>query len=207
MPRRLLPSVAVVLFALSCASTASAQGWAGASVSHAAAPVHVADTPRGLNVRSGPGTAYPRVGVLPRGEGGRVAGCEPAGRWCLLRFDGGGEGWVYMPLTRPAATPASLGTGHGGIGHGGPPVDWQRLYRPDVPYVHAGTGRVNLRQGAGTHRRIVGKLAPGQGGFVQGCSADARWCLLTVPPHGVEGWVYMPLLRPLSPVPFAASGY
>ena len=78
----------------------------------------------------------------------------------------------------------------------GPPVDWRRLYTPDIPYIHKGTGRVNLRQGAGTHRAVVGKLYPGQGGYVRGCSADARWCLLAVAPHGAEGWVYMPLLAP-----------
>jgi len=150
--------------------------------------VHVADARAGLNVRSGPGTVYPRIGVLARGQGGQVAGCDARGRWCALTFPGGGGGWVYMPLTRPAIVPASLGA----------PVDWRRLYRPDIPYIHTGTGRVNLRQGAGTHRVVVAKLHPGQGGFVQGCSEDARWCLLTIPPHGVEGWAYMPLLEPIT---------
>lgn len=203
MPFRRTVSAALAL-AASVALPAAAQGWQAPPSAHsvvAAAPayapgsLHLADTRRGLNVRSGPGTTYPRIGVLPRGEGGIVAGCDAGGRWCALRFAGGAQGWVYMPLTRPAsarprpaAVPARLG----------PPVDWRRLYRPDVPYIHTGTGRVNLRQGAGTHRAVVGKLHPGQGGFVQGCSADARWCLLSIPPLGAEGWVYMPLLDPLT---------
>lgn len=204
MPRRPLPSLVAAFLALSLSglSPASAQGWSAAPA-FVPAPVHVADTPRGLNIRSGPGTAYPRIGVLARGEGGQIAGCEATGRWCALRFADGSTGWVYMPLTRPAARAASLGAGREG-----PAVDWRRLYRPDIPYFHIGTGRVNLRQGAGTHRRIVGKLHPGQGGFVQGCSADARWCLLAIPPHNAEGWVYMPLLKPAAPAaPAAATLY
>lgn len=195
MPLSVLPRFrsALAAFALiSAPLSALAQGWPGFPVAVQTAPapgsVHVANTPRGLNVRSGPGTVYPRIGVLPRGQGGQVAGCEASGRWCALSFPGGGQGWVYMPLTRPAALPARLG----------PTVDWRRLYRTDVPYVHTGKGRVNLRQGAGTHRTIVGKLYPGQGGLVRGCSADARWCLLSVPPYGTEGWVYMPLMKPLT---------
>ena len=182
--RRVLMALSMLTLPLVASSPSLAQGWSGA----APGSVHVADAPSGLNVRSGPGTAYPRVGVLARGQGGQVAGCDAGGRWCALTFPNGGSGWVYMPLTRPAIIPARLGV----------PVDWQRLYRTDVPYIHTGTGRVNLRQGAGTHRIVVAKLHPGQGGFVQGCSEDARWCLITIPPHGVEGWAYMPLLEPIA---------
>ena len=186
--RRCLAALIVPMALSFAAMPADAQGWAVAppAVAPAPGPVHVADTRQGLNVRSGPGVGFPRIGVLQRGQGGRVAGCAPGGLWCALRFPGGREGWVYMPYTRPAATPARLG----------PPRDWRRLYRTDVPYIHTGTGRVNLRQGAGTHRTVVGKLHPGQGGFVQGCTADARWCLLSIPPFGAEGWAYMPLLDP-----------
>lgn len=199
-PRTLTSRLRAALAALAmlAASPALAQGWAGGPVAAFVLPapgtVHVADTRRGLNVRAGPGTAFPRIGTLARGQGGRIAGCNETGRWCAMVFPNGGEGWVYMPLTRPAVAPASLGP----AARPGPPVDWRRLYRSDVPYIHTGTGRVNLRQGAGTHRIVVAKLHPGQGGFVQGCSEDARWCLLTIPPHGVEGWVYMPLLDPIT---------
>ncbi len=180
--RRIFAALSILVLPFGVASPSLAQGWSGPLPGS----VHVADARAGLNLRAGPGTAWPRIGVLSRGQGGQVAGCDAGGRWCALRFPDGREGWVYMPLTRPAVIPARLGV----------PVDWRRLYRPDVPYIHTGTGRVNLRQGAGEHRMVVGKLYPGQGGFVQGCSEDARWCLLTVPPYGAEGWVYMPLLEP-----------
>lgn len=193
-------AVALSLLAVpvAAASPASAQGWSGAPV-HAAAPapgaLRIADARQGLNVRAGPGTAFPRVGVLSRGQGGRVATCDAGGRWCALIFPNGGSGWVYMPLTRPAAVPASLGR----------PVDWRRLYRTDVPYIHTGKGRVNMRQGAGTHRIVVAQLNPGGGGYVQGCTQDARWCLISVPPNGVEGWVSMHLLDPHLPGSVTAS--
>ena len=181
-----LAAVSLLAVPLGMAAPAMAQGGQHAPAHTAVAPgaMRVADTRRGLNVRSGPGTAYPRIGVLPRGQGGQVMGCEASGQWCALSFAGGASGWVYIPMTRPAVVPARMG----------PRVDWRTLYRTDVPYIHTGTGRVNLRQGAGEHRNVVGKLHPGQGGYVRGCSADGRWCLLSVPPHGVEGWVYMPLL-------------
>jgi len=198
--RPALAALSMLAAPMVAASPVLAQGWSGAPfhavASGTAAPgaavpgtVRLADARRGLNVRAGPGTAYPRVGVLARGQGGRVATCDARGRWCALIFPNGGSGWVYMPLTRSAAVPASLGR----------PVDWRQRYRTDVPYIHTGQGRVNMRQGPGTHRTVVAQLNPGGGGFVQGCSADARWCLISVPPEGVEGWVSMHLLDPHLP--------
>ena len=159
---------------------------ANAQAVPAPGPVHINATDSGLNVRTGPGTEFPKIGRLRPAQGGVVLGCNATGRWCEMGFEDGGRGWVYMPLTRPLAAAAALRQ----------PVDWRQLYRPDVAYIHTGTGRVNLRQGAGTHRTVIGKLHPGQGGYVQGCSADAQWCLLTFPPNGYEAWVYMPLLKP-----------
>ena len=188
--RAALAVLSLLALPLVAVSPVAAQGWAPAPGS-----VHVADVRAGLNVRAGPGKAYPRIGVLARGQGGQVAGCDAGGRWCALTFANGGQGWVYMPMTRPAGVPASLRA----------PVDWRRLYRTDVPYIHTGQGRVNLRQGAGTHRTVVAQLNTGGGGFVQGCSEDARWCLISVPPNGIEGWVYMDLLDPIT-APAHAGG-
>ncbi|HEY9010321.1 MAG TPA: SH3 domain-containing protein [Devosia sp.] len=44
-----------------------------------------------LNVRSGPGTAFPVIDVLRPGEGVAVAGCRPG--WCFIRSRHG-EGWA-----------------------------------------------------------------------------------------------------------------
>lgn len=44
-----------------------------------------------LNLRSGPGTAYPVIGVLRPGDGVAVAGCRPG--WCFIQSRHG-EGWA-----------------------------------------------------------------------------------------------------------------
>jgi hypothetical protein len=57
-------------------------------------------TKQGVNVRSGPGNQYERVLTVPGGAEG-VALDEKNG-WRQLRFDGGGEGWVYQSWLAPA---------------------------------------------------------------------------------------------------------
>jgi uncharacterized protein YraI len=48
---------------------------------------------RDLNVRAGPGTQNPVIGVVGSGQSVNIRGCEQSGRWCTVAFDGG-EGWV-----------------------------------------------------------------------------------------------------------------
>jgi uncharacterized protein YraI len=59
--------------------------------SSAAAFAYSAHTTTNLNVRTGPGASYAKVGTLPVGFRVDVAGCQPG--WC--RIHGGGvSGWV-----------------------------------------------------------------------------------------------------------------
>lgn len=53
-----------------------------------------------INVRSGPGTDYPTVGLLIRGEQAAAKGRSAAGLWIQVAYPGvsGGLGWVYAPL-------------------------------------------------------------------------------------------------------------
>jgi hypothetical protein len=46
-----------------------------------------------LNVRSGPGTGYPVIGVLGSGQSTTIRGCLQSGTWCAIS-QGGEEGWV-----------------------------------------------------------------------------------------------------------------
>jgi SH3-like domain-containing protein len=46
-----------------------------------------------LNVRAGPGTGNPVIGVIGAGEPVSVGACIESGGWCSVAFDGG-EGWV-----------------------------------------------------------------------------------------------------------------
>ena len=55
-----------------------------------------------INVRSGPGTDYPRVGVLLNRQEVPALGRTPAGDWVQIIYPGVEEGvaWVYAPLVR-----------------------------------------------------------------------------------------------------------
>jgi uncharacterized protein YgiM (DUF1202 family) len=53
----------------------------------------IATATRDLNVRAGPGTPNPIVGVIGSGQSVNVIRCLESGRWCTVAF-GGGEGWV-----------------------------------------------------------------------------------------------------------------
>ena len=59
-----------------------------------------ADQQEGVNVRTGPGTEYPAVGILIVGEQVPAKGRSVAGLWIQVVYPGveGGLGWVYAPL-------------------------------------------------------------------------------------------------------------
>ncbi len=53
-----------------------------------------------INVRSGPGTGYTKVGVLVAGQTVPALGKSAAGLWIEIAYSGvqGGKAWVYSPL-------------------------------------------------------------------------------------------------------------
>ncbi len=53
-----------------------------------------------INVRGGPGTAYPKVGVLLAGQQAPAKGISTGGEWIMIEYPGvpGGVAWVYSPL-------------------------------------------------------------------------------------------------------------
>jgi len=61
-----------------------------------------ADPEEQINVRSGPGTDYPRVGVLLNRQRVPALGKTAAGNWVQILYLGVEEGvaWVYAPLVR-----------------------------------------------------------------------------------------------------------
>ena len=74
-----------------------------------------------INVRSGPGTDYPKVGVLLNRQQVPALGATPGGSWVQIAYPGveGGVAWVYAPLVRidgilpivePPPTPTPLTT-------------------------------------------------------------------------------------------------
>ncbi len=55
-----------------------------------------------INVRSGPGVFYPKVGVLLIGQKVPAKGRSPGGDWILVDYPGvaGGSAWVYAPYVQ-----------------------------------------------------------------------------------------------------------
>jgi hypothetical protein len=58
-----------------------------------------------INVRSGPGTAYPKVGVLLTGQTVPAKGRSVGGDWIMIVYPGvqWGVAWVYAPLVNVPA--------------------------------------------------------------------------------------------------------
>ena len=74
-----------------------------------------------INVRGGPGTDYPRLGVLIPGQQVPAYGRTPGGDWVQIAYPGvpGGVAWVYaflveisgsLPIVEPPPTPTPLTT-------------------------------------------------------------------------------------------------
>lgn len=64
--------------------------------------VIVSDPEEQINVRSGPGTDYPKIGVLLNRQQVPALGRLPGGTWIKIVYQGveSGVGWVYAPLTQ-----------------------------------------------------------------------------------------------------------
>ncbi|MDO9545802.1 MAG: SH3 domain-containing protein [Pelolinea sp.] len=58
------------------------------------------DQPDPVNVRSGPGSFFDKVGVLSPGQKVSVSGRSAGGDWVMIDYPGvpGNFGWVYSPL-------------------------------------------------------------------------------------------------------------
>ncbi len=52
-----------------------------------------------LNVRGGPGSNFPIIGLLRRGDVVTVLGQNPNSYWLYVRLPGGSEGWIARPYT------------------------------------------------------------------------------------------------------------
>jgi len=93
--KRLIIGIAVLLLLASSASTAfGVSGIEGKVTSY------------GLNVRIGPGVAYPIIGVLSRGDVVEVVGKNAAGTWLQIAYSRQ-EVWIsaaYVDLTGSLAT-------------------------------------------------------------------------------------------------------
>ncbi|MFN3644172.1 MAG: SH3 domain-containing protein [Gemmobacter sp.] len=151
-----------------------------------------------VELRFGPGIAFPAVGTLAPGETVRNLGCEGIGaaRWCRIRSTVGADitGWVYGRFLREGAAPrppAPPAPPAGGGDAGAGPDTWV------VRGLPAGD-RLNLRGAPTTQAPVLATLREGERLANLGCEmvGSARWCRVrTLGGVTVTGWVSGRYLR------------
>ncbi len=115
-----------------------------------------------LNVRAGPGSQYPVVGVIGAGEATMVSGCLESGKWCAVRT-GTEEGWAYADYL-------AMNTGGERIVLTQRPAD-AGIAVVEAP-AHKGSGDAGAAAG-GVTGAIVGAVAGGPVGAAVGGAAGA----------------------------------
>ncbi len=81
--------LALLVGGIAFAPAATAQGGSGGS-----SGPQLTVVAEGVNVRSGPGVAYPAVGLLTQGQQAPLIGHHAASGWWQVQLPGGGSGWV-----------------------------------------------------------------------------------------------------------------
>jgi uncharacterized protein YraI len=146
----------------------------------------MATASRDLNVRAGPGTQNPVIGVIGSGQSVNISGCEQSGRWCTVAFDGG-EGWVSARYL--------AGIEAGQVVVTEQPTGSVRVTRPATPGQATGvvTGGA---AGAVTGAVIGGPVGAAVGG-VAGVIAGGTAGTVLDPPTRVRTYVSAHRMRPV----------
>lgn len=145
-----------------------------------------------LNVRTGPGTNYPILGVVPPGTSGQLVGISPDSSWYAAQvspeYYAAGQAWVAaawvvtqnvqdLPVIQPPPAPPSVEV-------------------PQPPDTSQATGiatePINVRSGPGTQYPSYGAVPIGSAGQIVGVSEDGNWWVVSISqeldPSG-QGWV------------------
>ncbi len=148
-----------------------------------------------LNVRQGPGTIYPAIGQLARGQVVQLAGIRNANTtWVKVILADGRQGWCYAGYLQ-GSVPFS-----GFLIEGGQPAPV------------SGTGAtvtnanyVNVRTGPGVGYNIITTLARGSNVELLGRNANGTWAKVRLA-SGATGWMnayYLAGSTPVSTLPIA----
>lgn len=163
-------------------------------------PANVAPPPSGaptgtaidyLNVRTGPGTNYPILGVVAPGASAELAGKSQDGQWYAVKvapeFYAAGQAWVAAPwvVTQNAENLPVLPA---------PPAPPVTEVPPPPTGGAIGTAleTINVRSGPGTQYPSYGVVPIGASGQIIGISEDGQWWVVAISveidPSG-QGWV------------------
>jgi len=143
-------------------------------------PTYVAEVLGELvNLRSGPGSDYEALAILPLSDQVELLGKTADGEWIMVRAKDGQEGWIYKDLLQPqdgarmaVVTPPPTPTP-------GPPQVIVEL--------------ANLRTGPGAVYDLVTMLPMGAI-FVPEARNEAGDWVFGATPEGQEGWLFTTLL-------------
>ncbi len=150
-------------------------------------PDHITISSGLVNIRSGPGTSYDKVGELKAGETLQVIG--QSGDWYKVSLATGAAGYVANWLVQTALSGAStagstISSGGSTISSGGSTIsDSSKPYKKGT----VNTNNLNLRASPDSNAEKVTQLSQGTGVKVYERSGD--WYRI-VADNGCNGWVY-----------------
>jgi hypothetical protein len=153
----------------------------GTAVAGPALAAMMATATTNLNLRAGPGTQYPVVGVIGAGQSVPVDGCLSSGGWCRV-----GGGWASAGYLSGEMSGAPIIAFDGGT---------QVIERRDVDGGATGaiTGGVAGAVGGAIVGGPAGAAVGGVAGFVGGGAAGS----VIDPPERVRAYVSSNRIRPL----------
>jgi N-acetylmuramoyl-L-alanine amidase len=136
-----------------------------------------------LNVRSGPGVAFPVIARINRGAVFTVIGRNADASWLQILLAGNVQGWVNsryvqvtsfdVPITQPITTASAVVT----------------------------ASFLNIRSGPSAGFSILGTMSGGDVVTMVSRTPDSRWIEI-IARGGIQGWVNSRFLRPN--IPFAS---
>ncbi len=144
-----------------------------------------------LNVRSGPGEEYDRIGGAIAGEEFVITGKSEDGEWWQIEFDDQ-TGWIYAELGTVSDAENVPITGDS-MAESPASEDGTEAAAPEAesPLVTI-LGDMNIREGPGTDYARVGGATEGESFPITGKSSDGEWWQIDF--DGESGWVYAPFV-------------
>lgn len=140
-----------------------------------------------INVRSGPGLNYQKVGVVEMEQEVQLLGVDPQGFWYQIQAADGpdGKGWIAVDYIQTSDSDEL------------PVVGFQPANaNKDIPTPPSGEPSltalavINIRAGPDTNFEILGKLQQGQSAEILGISPDGRWYAIRyTPASSGRAWV------------------
>jgi uncharacterized protein YraI len=164
-----------------------------------------ASTAYQLKLRTGPGTSYDEITVLPAGIGLILEARNPDTSWVLGRTaDGAFRGWLaslylsYQPGFSPTRLPVS-----GEIVGGAAPGPASAAPESGNPPQEAALGGVtattayqlNVRSGPGKNYDSLGMVAANTGLVLEARNGDSSWVLAHTEDGSIRGWLASLYLR------------